>query len=309
MELAWATGTNQVVRTPTQHRCSTVVACTITHGDKEQLILEAAFPEPPVDKEIAAPLGGSAHEAIDRNLVGRILSGCSNQSAPGEDRMGAEVVKLLWEWDPERITNLVRACIKAGTHPKEWKTAKGIVIPKPGKPDYRQVRAHRVKKTAAHLISDQLERSRGLHDGQYGFRRRRSCVDAVAILMETGIPQGSPVSPILFTVYLSGLFGYVEEQVPGIKALSFVDDVAWTTEGDSEDEISLTLERAAAAAQEWVEANAVSFDTEKTEAILLSRRRKHKGPSPPPGESKWQGAQSISTRRPPGGSARGSTRS
>ena len=49
--------------------------------------------------------------------------------------------------------------------------------------------------------------------------------------VETGIPQGSPVSPILATVYLSGLFGYVKERVPGVKALSFVDDVAWTTEG------------------------------------------------------------------------------
>jgi len=82
--------------------------------------------------------------AIDQSLVGRILAGCSNQSAPGEDRMGAEVVKLLWQWDPERITNLARLCIQVGVHPECWKTAKGIVIPKPGKPDYRQVRAHRV---------------------------------------------------------------------------------------------------------------------------------------------------------------------
>ena len=101
--------------------------------------------------------------------------------------------------------------------------------------------------------------------------------------MESGIPQGSPVSPILFTVYLSGLFGYVEERVTGVKALSFVDDVAWTTEGDTVDDISPTLKQAAAAAQEWAEANAIAFDTEKTEAILLSRRRKRKTPAPPRG--------------------------
>jgi len=100
--------------------------------------------------------------------------------------MGAEIVKLLWEWDPERITNLARLCVQVGAHPESWKTAKGIVIPKLGKPDYRQVRAHRVialldslgklvEKTAAHLIADQLERSRSLHEGQYGCRRRRSC--------------------------------------------------------------------------------------------------------------------------------------
>jgi len=61
-------------------------------------------------------------------------------------------------------------------------------------PDYCQVRAHRaialldsmgklVEKTAAHLIADQLERSQSLHEGQYGCRRRRSCVDTVAVLI------------------------------------------------------------------------------------------------------------------------------
>jgi len=88
--------------------------------------------------------------------------------------------------------------------------------------------------------------------------------------VDTGILQGSPVSPILFTAYLSGLFGYVEEKAPGIKALSFVDDVAWMAEGDVEDELSETLEQAATAAQEWADTNAVTFDTQKTEAILLS---------------------------------------
>ena len=69
-----------------------------------------------------------------------------------------------------------------------------MVIPKPGKPDYTKVRAYRVislldviskllEWTAAHLIADHQERKRGLHEGQFGCRKRRSCVDAVAILM------------------------------------------------------------------------------------------------------------------------------
>jgi len=140
--------------------------CTaIPREEMERMILEAAFPEPPPDNGVTAPQGGEAYKATDQSLVGRILSGCSNRSAPGEDRMGAEVVTLLWEWDPERITNLVRQCIRVGIHPESWKTARRIVIPKPGKPDYRQVRAHRVialldsmgklvEKTAVHLIAD-----------------------------------------------------------------------------------------------------------------------------------------------------------
>ena len=114
--------------------------------------------------------------------------------------------------------------------------------------------------------------------------------------MDTGIPKGSPVSRILFTVYLSGLFGYVEERVPGVKAPSFVDDVAWTREGETEDGISETLE-----------ANAVTFDTQKTEAIFLSRRRKRRTPAAPPETSRLQDTRSTSTRRQPDGSASGST--
>jgi len=82
------------------------------------MILAAAFAEPPPDNGITAPQGGSAYKAIDQPLVGRILAGCSNRSAPGEDRMGAEIVKLLWEWDPERITSLARLCVQVGTHPE-----------------------------------------------------------------------------------------------------------------------------------------------------------------------------------------------
>jgi len=40
-----------------------------------------------------------------------------------------------------------------------------------------------VERTAGHLIADHLERKKGLHEGQYGCRKRRSCIDAVAVLM------------------------------------------------------------------------------------------------------------------------------
>jgi len=39
--------------------------------------------------------------------------------------------------------------------------------------------------------------------------------------VETGIPQGSPVAPILFTAYLSRVFDHVEEACPGIRGAFF----------------------------------------------------------------------------------------
>jgi len=77
--------------------------------------------------------------------------------------------------------------------------------------------------------------------------------------VETGLPQGSPVAPILFTAYLSGVFDHVESACPGIQGLSFVDDVAWWVEGKRR--------------KQWRE-NGVTFDQAKTEAMFLSKRRK-----------------------------------
>jgi len=161
--------------------------------DREQALLGAHFPQgPPGTYEPRE--GGKAFERVDTQLVAAMLSKAANTSAPGDDRISAGIIKVFWEWDSERITQIVRACIRLGHHPELWKTAKGVVIPKPGKPDYAKVRAYRVislldviskllERTAAHLIADYLERSRGLHEGQFGCRKRRSCVDAVAILM------------------------------------------------------------------------------------------------------------------------------
>jgi len=52
--------------------------------------------------------------------------------------------------------------------------------------------------------------------------------------VETGVPQGSPVSLVLFFIYLSGLFGQVEdkEKERESEGISFVDDVAWVVEGE-----------------------------------------------------------------------------
>ena len=40
-----------------------------------------------------------------------------------------------------------------------------------------------MEKTAAHLIANQLERGRKVHEGLYGYRRRPPCIDAVAVLI------------------------------------------------------------------------------------------------------------------------------
>jgi len=152
---------------------------------------------------------------------------------------------------------LVRACIRTGYHLKIWKTAKGVVIPKPGNPDYTKVRAYRVislldvigklvEQTAAHLIADHLERKRALHEGQYGCHKWQSCVDAVAVLMNCTqqVWAGKKVAGALF-MDVKSAFNNVSKthlgkrmQVLGIEP----DLIRWTSSFMSDRQVKLVLD-------------------------------------------------------------------
>jgi hypothetical protein len=89
--------------------------------------------------------------------------------------------------------------------------------------------------------------------------------------INTGIPQGSPVSPILFATYLSCLFPFVEDKVDVVEGISFADDVGWWVLGKDIGEIRRKIEKCASLSQQWAQNNAVVFDIDKTEIVLLSR--------------------------------------
>ncbi|KAH9958432.1 hypothetical protein BC827DRAFT_1136232, partial [Russula dissimulans] len=74
--------------------------------------------------------------SIPDTLINALLADTSNKSAPGASGHTWKVLKWVWEATPDRLTNLIRACIRAGHHPREWKEATVCVIPKPGQADY-----------------------------------------------------------------------------------------------------------------------------------------------------------------------------
>jgi 2-phospho-L-lactate transferase/gluconeogenesis factor (CofD/UPF0052 family) len=88
------------------------------------------------------------------------------------------------------------------------------------------------------------------------------------------VPQGSPVSSILFNIYLSGIFDKIEEHNPEIITLSFADDIAFLAPGKTVKDIQDALTNAGEQAIAWGLLNNVKFDIEKTEAILFTKKRK-----------------------------------
>src|SRR5271154_29236 len=328
-----------------------------TLEEKEALFLASQFPKAK-NSDIPEPIipqnGGI--ELVTDQLIQQALFSQSTKKAPGIDRLNFKAVRLLWEWDQSRLLALIRQCFYIGYQPIKWKIAKGIVIRKPNKASYILAKSYRiisllnclgkvVEKVAAELLSKLCERLELLYNGQFGSRKKRSSIDAVAKLIATveqawkhkkiagalfidikgafpnvdrprllarlielgipgdlvrwidsflsnrkvqlsidgqlcpsrdidcGVPQGSPISPILFILYISGFFDAIEAKVP-VSSLSFVDDIGLIAIASSIREITNTLEQAGQKAIDWGLQNSVSFEVDKTEAVLFTKKRK-----------------------------------
>jgi hypothetical protein len=88
--------------------------------------------------------------------------------------------------------------------------------------------------------------------------------------VEAGVPQSSPVSPILIAIYTAGLRKWVEEYTSEGKVQSFVDDLGRVAIGSDGAQVVMTLERCATKTIEWAGRRELPFDTAKTEAARFT---------------------------------------
>ena len=259
-----------------------------TATEKEEMLRRKSFRPNDNDQYYELPPAWSAHNRITKQAVARALHFQSVKKAPGPDKLSSGAIRLLRNWDKERIVRLMRAAIRMGRHPAVWKRASRVVIGKPGKDDCTKLKAYRsislrscmgnvVENVVAEVLSVEAETRGLLSDRQFGRRKGQSAIDAAAIMVdrphaawtnghitgvllmditaafpsaakgcivtlmkvrqldgdvirwmesfhsdkaveiiiesnamerhpvEAGVPQGSPVSPILFAICTSGL--------------------------------------------------------------------------------------------------------
>ena len=143
--------------------------------------------------------------------------------APGVDGISFKALRLLWPWAEDRIVSLVRGCIIKGYHPCTWKTAKGILLRKQGKPTYTAAKAYRVisllsclgkvvEKVVATWITNFCEKEDTFHRGQFGCRRGRGTSDAVAQLVaKVEKAWGTKRTTLALLLNIKGAFDRVDK--------------------------------------------------------------------------------------------------
>ncbi|KAM7307743.1 hypothetical protein ISCGN_011379 [Ixodes scapularis] len=94
------------------------------------------LPETPTAQH--GPYTGEPNEELDRDFsveeIRTALHDLNSRSAPGPDGVSNRALKNLDDRSMEQLTDYINTCWRRGSLPRQWKTAKMILIPKPGKP-------------------------------------------------------------------------------------------------------------------------------------------------------------------------------
>jgi hypothetical protein len=301
-----------------------------------------------------------------------IISSFTKDTAPGLSGITYALVKWAFDADPDGILEFYKLCIKRGVHPKAFKAALVVVVPKPSKADYTNPRAYRpialieclgkiLEKIVAKRLDFFAEHYGLVNRNQFGARTGSSTTDAGLSLthdvhtawkndlvlstlnfdikgyfdfvrksklceklykkniplnyvqwvhsflsdrmvtfsvdnirgtaepVDNGIPQGSPVSPVLSSYFSSDLLElftsadivFEDYSEKPVAAYLYVDDGQLRATSNSIANNCRILELAYGVVGMWMTDNFLQLDKEKRELMHFSRRQRdslHRNP-------------------------------
>ncbi|KUM55425.1 hypothetical protein ACN42_g11853 [Penicillium freii] len=269
-----------------------------TDGEKVNLLRKVFFPQPP--EADLSDVHTSQREQFQLPPVNDIevraaINKAPPDKAPGYDALPNKVWRVLAEPGSRSekrfvpfLTAIFDACVRIGHNPQHFQTSVTVTLRKAGPRDYRVPKSYRpvallntLGKVLEAVISTRIawcvEEHNLLPETHLGGRKGVSVDHAIQLILgrvyqawREGIPQGSPISPILFLLFnaplvractLRGLH-YGES-----KAYGWVDDVCILAVSNSYEENIKLLEKALQRAATWAKKHAAKFAPDKFELI------------------------------------------
>ena len=161
---------------------------TLTTLAEALLPIDNSFAHSPIDP-------GPDHVNIINSLItpNRLRKVCMDMApnkSPGPDNIRLNMINACWDSISPCLLHLFKHSLRLGITPDEWNEANGVVIAKPLKDDYTNVRAFRIisltstlQKIMEKLIIWYIEADIGLSnlttDNQHGFKRNFSTDSAL----------------------------------------------------------------------------------------------------------------------------------
>jgi len=157
------------------------------------LILSTFVPSDPQEESIVAQGPIRLIGELSPDEIKTAIWKMKPKGAPGIDGITAGILRKAWLPLKETITDLFLKCLQQGTFPECWKTARLVLIPKPGKDNLGDVKSYRpisllpvLGKALESLIIDNLTRETNLdsHSEQHGFTAGRSTITAIEAMYD-----------------------------------------------------------------------------------------------------------------------------
>jgi hypothetical protein len=125
---------------------------------------------------------------VDMNDLANTMDRIKPAKTPGIDGIPGKIIKIIFEHKPYDLLGMMNGVYKLGIIPNKWKIARVILLTKPGKDPFLHTSYKPISilptlsKVWEITFKSVIERYLGLdlyRASQFGFRRRRSTVDAI----------------------------------------------------------------------------------------------------------------------------------